>query len=361
MIPIITSAHINKSKPIPLAEFTKRRFPGNITAYRVDWQDKDYIQAFPLHSHSELNISEQSFNALKILFPYLGRIFRATGADFIPQKHSKITDHLVGLNFLCDEIFNPEAKAKIQGDLCDDFDKISKLVRLSLMLHDMPEIPGEISTFCQRLPMSKDKAEDPKITEGHRQELEHRIAELLIFYSLKAVYDGRNSLHEQIHEAIISSQDKTQLAIDSAEQRYHIVEDCINKIQTDTKTDFGKEFARDYQELLTAYYLAENSCEFQGQESYIGNLVKLIDKLESKLHCAVVGDYSIFKMDPDKIIVKEYKQTTEFIKQFARNPIIKAICENILRLYEASTTVFREWDNLDKPLSRFSNWMSLTE
>lgn len=354
MLQVITSAHTNKSKPIPLTEFTKRRFPGNITAYRVHWQDKNHRQTFPFHSHSELNISEKSFNALKILFPYLDRIFRATGADFIPQRHSKITDHLVGLNLLCDEIFSPEARIKIQEDLCGDFDKTSKLVRLSLMLHDMPEAPGEISTFCQRLPIGGDK-----VTEENRQKLEHRIAELLIFYALKAVYDGRDSLHEQIHKVIINSQNDTQSARDSAEQRYYIVEDCAHKMQADTEAELGKDFAEDYQGLLAAYYLAENDCEFKLQESCVGSLVKLIDKLESKIHCAVVGDYSIFKMEPSKIIEKEHKQATEFMEKFAKDPMIKTIFERILKLYEASTNIFREWPNLDKPLSRFNNWMSL--
>ncbi len=352
---ILTSAHVNKSSPIPLSEFTKRRFEGNITAHKVNWQSSHFKQSFPVPSHSELGISEKSYQALNISFEYLDGIYRATGAKFIPQRHSKVTDHLVGLNFLCDDIFNSQASSRIPDDLMSEFNRVKRIVKLSLMLHDIPEAPGEISTFCQRLP----KCSDGKANEKNRQELEHRIAELLLFYSLKAAYNGKYVLEGKVHEAFIKSQDDTQAAKRSAEERFYIVDKFADQIKTDTSVSFGTLFKEDYAELLTAYYLSEGRCEFGLQETWIGNLVKLIDKLESKIHCAVVGDYSIFDMQPHQIIEREYEQASIFMRDNSDEPVVQAIAENLLGLFEASNNVYREWPLLEEPLLRFANWTSL--
>ena len=52
----------------------------------MPWK-KDTSQAFPIHRAKDLGISEKALKALKILFPYLDKVFRATGAEFIPQLH----------------------------------------------------------------------------------------------------------------------------------------------------------------------------------------------------------------------------------------------------------------------------------
>ena len=144
MITVFQSAHLDKSKPRSLASFREGSFPGNITAYGTPWTGGN--QSFPVSSAKDLGISEKAFKALKILFPYLDKVFRGTGAPYLPQLHSSIANHLNGLQNLCDEIFNSEIRSQTSPELQNKFDQISKSTRLSLMLHDLPEIPGEVST-----------------------------------------------------------------------------------------------------------------------------------------------------------------------------------------------------------------------
>jgi len=132
------------------------------------------------------------------------------------------------------------------------------------MLHDIPEIPGEISTFCQRLP------KEGKVTETKRQELEHKLAEALIFHALKASYEGEDSLEPSIDQAISQSQIDVQKESESAEARYKRVEQCYQKIRTDLKFEPDSEFEHDYRQLLDSYYMAEQACEFDGEKGVIG-------------------------------------------------------------------------------------------
>jgi len=348
MTNILQSAHINKAKPLELDSFRQKEFAGNITAYKTPWTGRE--QSFPIESASDLGISEKAFKALQILFPYLDKVFRATGAEFIPQLHSTVANHLNGLEKLCQEIFGDKVRSQLPNELHGKFDEMTKLVRLSLMLHDLPEVPGEISTFCQRLPKTG------SVTETERQKLENRVADLLIFHALRIAYEGKGSLAPNVDAAIKESQELTKAMTDSAEKRFHIVKACADKMDTNFDINSIPGFKEDYEQLKQAYYIAEGGCEFETQETFAGNLVKLIDKLESKLHCAVVGDYSIFRMPPAKIIEKEHAQTQGFIKTYKKEKLIQPILDQILKLYEASVRVYREWDNLREPLKPFEKW-----
>jgi hypothetical protein len=85
----LTSAHTNKSQPISLDDFRENVFPNNITAYRTPWTGE--YQTFPVNSHTDLGVSEKAFSALKILFPYLDKIFRATGCQSPLSSNNLIT------------------------------------------------------------------------------------------------------------------------------------------------------------------------------------------------------------------------------------------------------------------------------
>ena len=347
----LRSAHANKLSPRDLDSFKESVFPGNVTAYNTPWTNK--AQRFPIRSHEELGVSPKTFQALKILFPYLDTIFRATGARFIPQLHSTVANHLNGLNNLCNDIFGKEVKERVPTELQEKFAAMEKHVRLSLMLHDLAEIPGEISTFCQRLPKT-----DASVTETDRQKLENRVAELLIYYALKAVHEGNSSLPREVNEAIIESQQRTKETTESAEKRFKIVETFAKKIETDTSEFSSAEFQKDFQQLKDSYYISEGSCEFENQETVVGSFTKLIDKLESKLHCAIVGDYSIFDMEPSKIIEKEFNQAQDFISSYTQDKLIRPALDKVIELYEASVRIFREWDKLKEPLQAFQQWLS---
>jgi hypothetical protein len=349
---IIRSAHLNKQNPRPLQSFTKEKFPGNITAYNAPWtQEKP---EFPISSARDLGISEPAFKALKILFPYLDKVFRATGADFIPQRHSTVANHLTGLENLCKEVFSDEVKSKIPTESHSKFDEISKRVRLSLMLHDLPEVPGEISTFCQRLP------DDPsgEITEDKRRLLENEIAEKLIYHSLKAAHAGRDTLPDNLNQAILKSQELTSMATDSAVERFKIVQKCSSKINIDNTSEMDAAFNHDYAQLKQAYLLSEGENQLSEEDTRIRHTIKALDKLESKLHCAVVGDYSLMKMPPEKIIKKEHEQMKAFQEASGEDKLFKPIIGKINSLYAASMKVFREWPNLETPLKDFEDWFT---
>ncbi len=350
------SAHTQKTTPRPLPDFVKSKFPGNITAYGVDW-NSGLPQDFPIKAAKDLGISEKAFKALQILFPYLNKVFRATGAEFIPQQHSTVANHLAGLQNLCDEIFDAKTRTEIPQGRQTEFDATAKLVRLSLMLHDIPEIPGEISTFCQRLP--KAKSSTTTVTETDRQDLERKVAEKLIWHALKAAHEGRDTLAADIHAAVSVCQDQVGEQSSLVEERYHIVNNFVGAIP-EIDSDFGSaEFKGDHKALLDAYYLAAKEDEFTTQDaSWTGPFIKLIDKLESKFHCGVVGDFSpnLFTMKPEHIIKKEFEQVQTFLQRFSGDNLLKPILTNIIQLFESSVKIYREWAQLEEPLEKFTKW-----
>lgn len=302
-----------------------------------------------------MGISDSSFKALKILFPYLDKVFRATGAAFIPQQHSTVANHLTGLENLCKEVFSEEVKLKVPVESKSKFDEISKRVRLSLMLHDLAEVPGEISTFCQRLPENDSSGAN---TEDKRRLLENEIAEKLIYHSLKAAYEEREALPEKLSQAILESQRLTSMATDSAVKRFDIVQEFNAKINIDNTSEMGASFSHDYNQLKQAYLLSEGKDKLSEEDKPIRHTIKALDKLESKLHCAVVGDYSLMKMPPEKIIKKEHEQMKAFHEASGEDKIFKPIISKINSLYAASIKVFREWANLNDPLKPFEDWFT---
>lgn len=347
---IISSAHSYKQNPRSLQSFNEANFPGNITAYNTPWTKEK--PEFPISSARDLGISEPAFKALEILFPYLDKVFRATGADFIPQQHSTVANHLTGLENLCKEVFSDEVKSKIPTESHSRFDEISKRVRLSLMLHDLPEIPGEISTFCQRLPNSGENTEDM------RRLLENEITEKLIYHSLKAAHEEQEALPEELSQAILESQKLTSAANNSAVERFKIVQKFNAEISIDNSLETDAAFNRDYTQLKQAYLLSEGKDQLSEEDTRIRHTIKALDKLESKLHCAVVGDYSRMKMPPEKIIKKEHEQMKAFREASGEDKIFKHIIGKINSLYAASMKVFREWPNLEILLKHFEDWFT---
>jgi hypothetical protein len=310
---IINSAHSDKQNARPLQSFNEANFSGNITAYKTPWtQEKP---EFPISSARDLGISEEAFKALEILFPYLDKVFRATGANFIPQRHSTVANHLTGLENLCKEVFSDKVKSKVPAESHLEFDEISKRVRLSLMLHDLPEIPGEISTFCQRLPENDSSGAN---TEDKRRLLENEIAEKLIYHSLKAAHAGHDTLPERVDKAILKSQKLTSAATHSAVERFNIVQEFNAEINIDNTSKTTGAFNRDYAQLKQAYLLSEGEDQLSEEDKPIRHTIKALDKLESKLHCAVVGDYSLMEMPPEKIIKKEQNIIMIFYRRFVK-------------------------------------------
>jgi hypothetical protein len=350
---VISSAHLNKQSPLSLQSFNEANFSGNITAYKTPWTKEK--PEFPISSARDLGISEEAFKALEILFPYLDKVFRATGANFIPQRHSTVANHLTGLENLCKEVFSDKVKSKVPAESHLEFDEISKRVRLSLMLHDLPEIPGEISTFCQRLPENDSSGAN---TEDKRRLLENEIAEKLIYHSLKAAYAGQDTLPKRVDEAILKSQELTSAANDSAVERFDIVQKFNAEINIDKTLETSDAFNHDYDQLKQAYLLSEGENQLSEEDTRIRHTIKALDKLESKLHCAVVGDYSLMEMPPEKIIKKEHEQMKAFYEASGEDKIFKHIIGKINSLYAASMRVFREWSNLAPPLQYFEDWFT---
>jgi hypothetical protein len=81
--------------------------------------------------------------------------------------------------------------------------------------------------------------------------------------------------------------------------------------------------------------------------------VNIVDKLESKIHCAVVGDYSKFNMPAKKIISKEFDLLKSFVRDFKSEPLLRAVIEPILGLYSQAVDVYRGWDNLKEGLTPY--------
>ncbi len=195
-------------------------------------------------------------------------------------------------------------------------------------------------------------------TEDKRRLLENEIAEKLIYHSLKAAYAGQDTLPKRVDEAILKSQELTSAANDSAVERFDIVQKFNAKINIDKTLETSDAFNHDYDQLKQAYLLSEGENQLSEEDTRIRHTIKALDKLESKLHCAVVGNYSLMKMRPGKIIEKEHKQMQTFHGASGEDPLFKPIIDKINSLYAASVKVFREWPDLNQLLTHFEDWFN---
>lgn len=352
-IPVFKSAHLDKAKPIDLSQFAKEKFDGNITAYKVDFDPNRKGQEFPYQSAKPLGISERGLKAVKAVFPFLDNIFRANGAGFIPQNHSRVSDHIVGLKNLSDDIFNTEARESLANDVQKKvFDKIAERVRLSLLLHDLPELLGEISTFCQRLPENESLV-NPGITESSKKNLEFLIFKTVMFNALKASY--KDEIDEQVKSAILESQKQMREAKESPIERFRIGREFIGMIPNIYNGDYNPQFTQDYTKLLDAYALSDP--DLGNPDDIIAALTLMIDKLESKIHCGVVGNYGdLYNLNPvDKIFSGEFKRFKDLDAMSQNHPVLKPIIDNVRGFMKNILSVYREWPKLNQPLAKFED------
>ena len=191
-----------------------------------------------------------------------------------------------------------------------------------------------------------------------RRLLENEITEKLIYHSLKAAHEEQEALPEELSQAILESQKLTSAANNSAVERFKIVQKFNAKINIDNTLETSEAFKHDYTQLKQAYHLSEGKDQLSEEDTHIRHTINALDKLESKLHCAVVGDYSLMKMPPKKIIEKEHKQMKAFQEASGKDPLFKPIIGKINSLYAASVEVFREWPNLEIPLKHFEDWFT---
>lgn len=328
----LQSAHQDKANPIAMADFKKHKFTGNVTAYKVAW-DHFKPEKFPIESHKDIGVSKKSFAALKILFPYLDLVFRARGTDYVPEEHSTVANHLKGLQNICDDIFT-EAQTEIQA-------KFEKLVRLSLIVHDIPEIPGEISSYKERLPESGD------ITELERHQLEEKLAGSLLYLALEASYEGKNILDEKLAVKITDIQNNTQSSA-SAVERYKKVNEFYQSLPKIDLSNKSKAFKRDYNQLLAAYHLFEDAKDSEQFKLNAHMLAQLIDKLESKAHIGMIG-----RFDPsaniehlDKYFKKDLKKSQSKLETLYQVDFLKPIVQKFAQIYNNAQEAFFEWSVL---------------
>lgn len=97
-----------------------------ISLTQVQYIDKDGIRK-PLRADG-LNLSKNSFEALDNLFKHLDKIFRGKGNAYIPQQHSSIADHSIGVMNLADEF--------LFSKLPDYLKDIIPRIRTGILMHD---------------------------------------------------------------------------------------------------------------------------------------------------------------------------------------------------------------------------------
>lgn len=350
------SAHRNKTQPIALGEFTQRSFPANITAYNTPWTGKP--QEMPVLSHEELGVTKKSFKALKIILPYLDTVFRAIFPGVMPEKHSTVANHVNGLMNLADEVFSNRARQSRDISLHQNFKDLENKTRLSIILHDLAEIPGEISSFHQRLAEPNDKGLP---TEDDRKTLEKRVAKLLIFEALKAAYKGNSRLDDDLNSAILDCQSKVKACSDSAVKRYEIVDEFLSQFEVNyNSADLDAEFLKDFTQLQSALAMTEEKHEAGSEQELLKSFFKILDKLDSKFHVVTVGDFSNYDFKRAGFVQKEYEADKKTLLAMKQHPLLKAFVPKLVELFNTLKKICMEWPVLSEVYKNF-NWNEIVD
>ena len=282
-----------------------------------------------------LNLSKNSFEALDNLFKHLDKIFRGKGNDYIPQQHSSVADHSIGVMNLADELFFSK--------LPNDFKDIIPKIRAGILMHDFGELPGEISTAFQRLNGEEVNIDGIPIEENDRRALEAKVVSLLFYKSLEKVYTNDNSFFEGKFEELQRSMNSEQ----NQYARFKMVERFLTdqkiklpdltendlKIQAPTSIadDKKDDFINDYKSLLDAFKISLEP-SLTGNKSQDGNsenapllwsLINFFDKAEAEVYVS------------DVAIIDDKKDNTD-LTQHLHKPLglLKSIKDSVDHSYK---------------------------
>jgi hypothetical protein len=292
-----------------------------------------------LLSAGGLNLSKNSFKALDNLFQHLDKIFRGKGNDYIPQQHSSIADHSIGVMNLADEF--------IFSKLPDYLQDIIPKIRAGILMHDFGELSGEISTVFQRLNGEENNINGIAIEEDHRSVLEAKVVSLLFYKSLEKVYTNDNSFFEGKFKNLQESMNSEQ----NQYERFRMVEQFLAdqkiKLPDLTKNDLKIEapvnilndkkndFINDYKSLLDAFKISlkPSLTRNESQDGNVENtpllwsLINFFDKAEAEVY---VSDVAI--IDDNKDFTKYLNKPLELLKSIkdSVNSSHKMFQENIV-------------------------------
>jgi hypothetical protein len=267
---------------------------------QVTYIDRDGMKR--LLSAGGLNLSKNSFEALDNLFQHLDRIFRGKGNAYIPQQHSSIADHSIGVMNLADEF--------VFSKLPDYLKDIIPRIRAGILMHDFGELSGEISTAFQRLNGEENNITGIPIQEDHRSALEAKVVSLLFYKSLEKVYTHDNNFFEGKFKDLQQSMNSEQ----NQYQRFRMVETFLAdqnielpdlsendfKIQAPASIPADKkdEFINDYKSLVDAFKISLKPSLTRSDKNVentplLWSLINFFDKAESEVYVsdvAIIGD-----------------------------------------------------------------------
>lgn len=263
-----------------------RHNTNSIMAYKVPWGQK---VEFPFKSKEEMGIKNQeAFLAIQKIFIHLDNVFRGRGNQNIPQRHSTVAAHEVGLMKLGrDFVFDP--LRQLHGAK-PDFNKREKNFNGMAIFHDAAELIGEISTFAQRL-----TGEVDGLTEEDRFRLEERAADISFYLALKSIKENNAEI---LDKPIKDLQAFTSKEENQYNRYFYIKENFVDKFEHEVKKLDGKDsdLKEAHQEILTLYNEMERATgvESPGEKDFDGILLRFLEKLESVYYVShkEVGDYS---------------------------------------------------------------------
>lgn len=309
-----------------------------ISLTQVEYIDRDGMKK--LLSAGGLNLSKNSFEALDNLFQHLDKIFRGKGNDYIPQQHSSVADHCIGVMNLADKF--------IFSKLPDYLQDIIPKIRAGILMHDFGELPGEISTAFQRLSGGENNIKGIPIQEDDRRALEAKVVSLLFYKSLEKVYTHDNNFFEGKFKDLQKSMNSEP----NQYERFRMVEKFLAdqnielpdltknelniKAPASIPADKKDEFINDYKSLLDAFKISlePSLTRSQSQNGNIENtqlllrsLIKFFDKAESEVY---VSDVAI--IDDNTDFTKHLKKPRELLESIkdSVNDSYKMFQENIV-------------------------------
>ncbi len=272
------------------------------------------------------------------MFPLLNKVFRGKGNPAIPQNHSTVADHEVGIINITSRVF-----ARSNAEML----AIKQRVNATALLHDLPELIGEISTYFQRL-----KGEKYNLHESDRVRLEADIAKILFYLALKACKENDDKILNPIYEL------QNKLATETNQyERYKYAEEKFVKPQTTLMEQAlqgcDQDLNQAHEELMQAHDFMENGVTANSginpKDKYTALLCKLLDKLESQYYIGTVMNLNqadpnlrqkvINSFEPVKKIFIEFQKITDQLGEtFGQlTPATKEFYNECVQLYISKT------------------------
>ncbi len=262
----LTDFHIKK----PDDDFYPSAVQDILTFCGNEYETTDFHSAIQyLNQILKLSLNNREEKVLGLLFTGLSQAFRFGGSIYIqPQLGENSAVHSCHSAILATEMFR---RAGLLENESDEVSEMRVVISMALLVHDMGEILGELSSVDQR---SRNAAlkEEP--------EIERRIFEIALRYAYSGVESGRSCDFYKNLKNLRNKVEARSKEIGFCDALREVTEECVAPKLSDSSEKAMKEL------FLEPYELSEiHDVKVLDKSSlFIGYVAKAIERMQGTRH-----------------------------------------------------------------------------